>query len=78
MLILREMMFTFGSPRWSLDLAKDSWILLHCNMALIELLVIFRDVEDLQLIHFSLFTLIILDFTSVNTIVGILSHMTTQ
>ena len=78
MLIFREMMWTFGSPRWSLDLAEDRWILLYCSLALIELSGIFRDVVDLQLIQFSLFTLIILDFTSVNKFVGILAHMITQ
>ena len=71
-------MWTFGSPRWSLDLAEDRWILLYCSLALIELLCIFRDVADLQLIHFSLFALIILEFTSVNKFVGILAHMITQ
>jgi hypothetical protein len=63
-------MWTFGSPRWSLDLAEDRWILLHCSLALIELSGIFRDVADLQLIHFSLFTLIILEFTSVKKLLA--------
>jgi hypothetical protein len=63
-------MWTFGSPRWSLGLAEEKWILLHCILALIELSGIFRDVEDLQLIHFSLFGLIILEFTSVKKLLA--------
>jgi hypothetical protein len=59
-------MWTFGSPRWSLDLAEDRLILLHCSLALIELSGISRDVSELQLIQFSLFALIIFEFTSVN------------
>ena len=74
MFFLRAMMRTFDSPRWSLE----RWILLYCSLALIELSDIFRDVADLQLIHFSLFALIILEFTSMNTIVVILDHMITQ
>jgi hypothetical protein len=71
-------MWTFGSPRWSLDLVEDRWILLHYSLALIELSGISRDVSELQLIQFSLFDLIILEFTLVNTIVGILAHIITQ
>jgi hypothetical protein len=58
-------MWTFGSPRWSLDPTEDRWIILHCSLALIELSGISRDVSELQLFQFSLFTLIILEFTLV-------------